>query len=294
VIVEPFSALPNGEHSSATSHACSCGWPSRPSGTDRPIPARTVSGYFSIASVSKCPAATALTAIPRSRHRSASSRVSASTVARAAPECAIPGIPWCGESVTFTILPPVPSAGRSADVSGPPPPAGAPPPALPRPSPASTAACATFSIPSTFNLHTAIHPFATIPSAAVKYWPPALFTTMSSLPNLSIAAPTISRACAGSRTSPARAATTSADASPVTAPVAVTISCAAPSNTSWRRPAISTLAPQRTSSIAVAFPSPVPPPVTSPTLPASSPGANTSETSLPRTTPSDTGAIIRT
>ncbi len=39
-----------------------------------------------------------------------------------------------------------------------------------------------FSIPSTFNRHTARQPFSAIPSAGVKYCPPALFTSKSSLP----------------------------------------------------------------------------------------------------------------
>ena len=44
VIVDPFSAFPSGEHSSATSHACSRGSPNRCIGTERAMPARTVSG----------------------------------------------------------------------------------------------------------------------------------------------------------------------------------------------------------------------------------------------------------
>ena len=44
----------------------------------------------------------------------ASSRVSASTVARAALECAMPGMPWCGDSVTLTI---VPAPARAANAS---------------------------------------------------------------------------------------------------------------------------------------------------------------------------------
>ena len=44
--------------------------------------------------------------MPRSAHSAASSRVSASTAARAAPVCAIAGMPWCGETVTLTTVPP--------------------------------------------------------------------------------------------------------------------------------------------------------------------------------------------
>ena len=57
-------------------------------------------------SVSKRPMAAATTAMPRSAHSAASSRVSASTAARAAPVCAIAGMPWCGETVTLTTVPP--------------------------------------------------------------------------------------------------------------------------------------------------------------------------------------------
>ena len=68
------------------------------------MPARTLSGYLTITSVSNVPAATAVTATPSAAQRAASSRVSASTVARAAPECAMPGMPWWGDSVTLTIV----------------------------------------------------------------------------------------------------------------------------------------------------------------------------------------------
>ena len=39
-----------------------------------------------------------------------------------------------------------------------------------------------FSMPSTFSRQTARQPFAVMPSAGVKYWPPALFTSTSSRP----------------------------------------------------------------------------------------------------------------
>ena len=66
----------------------------------------------------------------------------------------MPGIPWWGDSVTLTIVP------------------------LPgRPIARANAVSAMFSVPSTFNRHTARQPFAVIPSAGVKYWPPALFTS---------------------------------------------------------------------------------------------------------------------
>ena len=117
---------------------------------------------------------------PRAASARASSRVSASTVARAAPECAIPGIPWCGDSVTFTTVP----APARANAS-------------------SYAASDMFSMPSTFSRHTARQPFAAISSAGLKNWPPALLTSTSSRPWRSSTVRTSRCASAGSRTSPA-------------------------------------------------------------------------------------------
>ena len=92
----------------------------------------------------------------------------------------MPGIPWWGDSVTFTIVPlPAGSIARAK------------------------AASAMFSMPSTFSRHTARQPFAAIPSAGVKYWPPALFTSTSSLPWRSSTLATIRSASSRSRMSPA-------------------------------------------------------------------------------------------
>ena len=85
--------------------------------------------------------------------------MSASTVALAAPEWAIPGIPWWGDSVTLTIVPPLPSENAS-----------------------SWARSDMFSIPSTFSRHTACQPFGAISSAGLKNWPPALLTSRSKEP----------------------------------------------------------------------------------------------------------------
>ena len=123
------------------------------------IPARTATGYFASTSVSNTPAATAVTATPSSAHLPASSLVRASTVALADPEWAIPGIPWWGERVTLTIVPPRPREKAS-----------------------SWAASDMLSMPSTFNLHTALQPFAAISSAGLKNCPPALFTSRSKRP----------------------------------------------------------------------------------------------------------------
>ena len=200
-------------------------------------------GYFAITSVSKCPAATATTATPAAAHRAASSAVSASTVARAAPECAIPGMPWCGESVTL-IDPP--AAGR---LEGQP-----------------KAASDMFSIPSTFSRQTARQPFGAISSAGLKNCPPALLTSTSSRPWRSSAlADRGARAPPGSRTSPA----TQPSARP-TARARRRSRAAACSSTSARRPAIVTLAPQRASSNArLRARDRCPPPVTSTAVPAS-------------------------
>src|SRR5437588_2039006 len=86
VTVEPLNARPSGEASSVTSQACSSTAPRRCRGTERAAPSLTVWGYFLVTSVAKCPAATAVTDTPDSCQRAASSRVSASTDARAAPE----------------------------------------------------------------------------------------------------------------------------------------------------------------------------------------------------------------
>jgi hypothetical protein len=191
----------------------------------------------------------------RARRTRAHARRILGTVARADPECAIPGIPWWGDRVTFTTVPP---------------PAG--------PSASSNAVSAMFSMPSTFSRHTARQPFAAISSAGLKNWPPALFTNTSRPPRRSSTVSTSRRACSRSRTSPA-----TQSASPASSP----ISSAARSSTSPRRPAIVTLAPQRASSSAVALPRPVPPPVISATRPRSSPGANTSDCSRASFTASD-------
>src|ERR1019366_2854213 len=64
VTTEPLKALPNGDASSVTSHACSLTFPRRCTGTERDIPARTAAGYLTITSVSNVPGATVATATP--------------------------------------------------------------------------------------------------------------------------------------------------------------------------------------------------------------------------------------
>ena len=61
--------------------------------------------YFAIASVCTNPGAIATRRTPRGPHSTASVRVSDSTAARAADECAMPGVPRCGDIVMLMILP---------------------------------------------------------------------------------------------------------------------------------------------------------------------------------------------
>ena len=173
----------------------------------------------------------------------------ASTAARAAPVWAIAGMPWCGETVTLTIVPA--PASRIAS---------------------SYAASHIASVPLTFSRWTACQPLVARPSAGTMYWPPALLSTRSSRPRRSSVSATIRSAPARSRMS----AATHEQRSP--------ISAAASSRTSARRPAITTEAPHRTSSAAAALPRLVPPPVTIATRPPSAPSTNTREasTSIPR------------
>ncbi len=66
----------------------------------------TCGGYFvRSTSVSNWPAATAQSVIPKRAHSIESVRIMFSTAARAAPECAMPGMPWCGERVTLITFP---------------------------------------------------------------------------------------------------------------------------------------------------------------------------------------------
>src|SRR4051794_23703435 len=242
VTTDPLSRRPSGEASRAISQACSSGRPSRPRGTDRAAPCRTTSGYFWIASVSKWPAAAALTATPSAAQVSASSRVRPSTAARAALECVMPARPWCGDSVTLMIVPPPPGLNAR-----------------------SYAASDMVSVPPTFSRVTACQPFNAIASAGTKYWPPALLTSTSSRPKRDSAVSTIASQDERSRTSPA----THSQPEPSEPQ--------ASASTSSRRPVSNTDAPHASSSRAAAFPSPVPPPVTRTTEPDSRSGAKISE-----------------
>ena len=212
------------------------------------------SGYFAITSVSKCPAATAATATPPAAQRAASSRVSASTVARAAPEWAIPGIPWCGESVTLTIVPPPARLERQLEGG-------------------------LGHVQHALHVQPPHRPPALRRDQLrrLKNWPPALLTSTSSRPWRSSTAPHQPL-----RASLALAHVAGHPVAPRRRVARRDLARAACSSTSARRPAIVTLAPQRASSSAVALPSPVPPPVTSATAPSSSPGAKISDSPRPR------------
>ncbi len=79
--------------------------PSRCNGTVRAALRHSSAGYLRSDSVSKRPIATAATPTPSGAHSAASSRVKPSTAARAVPVWAMAGMPWCGETVTLTIMP---------------------------------------------------------------------------------------------------------------------------------------------------------------------------------------------
>ena len=81
----------------------------------------------------------------------------------------MPASPWCGDKVTLTTVPPRPE-GRNAR---------------------SAATRVIRSVPPTLSRVTARHPFGSIASAGVKYWPPALLTRTSSRPWRSSAVSTI-------------------------------------------------------------------------------------------------------
>ena len=97
-------------------------------------------------SVAKWPAASAVSLIPKRAHSIESTRVRFSTAARAADECAMPGSPWCGESVTLTILPPRPSIIALV-----------------------ATAWVISQVPSTFRRMTVRKPFGVMSSAGVMY-----------------------------------------------------------------------------------------------------------------------------
>ena len=177
--------------------------------------------------------------MPKRAHSIESTRVRFSTAARAADECAIPGRPWCGDSVTFTILPPL-ASGIIARVA---------------------TAWVISQVPSTFSRITVRNPFGVMSSAGVMYCPPALFTSRSIRLWRSSTDETSTSTCSSSRMSQ-----TSASTPPPSAAAAVS------SSGSALRPHTTTRAPSAASSSAVALPSPDPPPVTTATCPSSRPG----------------------
>src|SRR4051794_18296969 len=225
----------------ATSHANSSSLPSRPSGTVPATPSTTGRGYLvRSVSVSKCPAARAVSRMLKRAHSIDRTRVRFSTAARAAEEWAIPGSPWWGDSVTFTILPPR-ASGIIALVA---------------------TTWLMSQVPSTFSRITVRKPLAVMSSAGVMYWPPALFTSTSTFPWRSSTPST--RACTWSSS---RLSHSTASQRPPSPRAAVS------SSGSARRPQTTTVAPQAASSRAEARPSPLPPPLTIATWPSSRPEA---------------------
>src|SRR5919204_126346 len=215
----------------------------RPSGTVLATPARTGSGYFWIASVSKCPVAIAVSLMPKRDHSIDSTRIMFSTAARAADECAMPGRPWCGDSVTLITFPPPPGI---IDLVA--------------------TAWVISQVPSRLSRTTARKPLALMSSAGDMYWPPALFTSVLIRPCRSRTLSTNARTWSSSRMSQ-----TTGSQLPGSHSAAVS------SSGSSRRPATTTRAPSEASSTAVARPIPEPPPVTTITWPSSSPGRKTSD-----------------
>ena len=130
----------------------------------------------------------------------------------------MPGRPLCGESVTFTILPPAASPGSSPWW----PPRG------------SSARCPPRSAPITVR-----KPLGVMSSAGVRYWPPALFTSRSMRPWRSSTPSTSALTCSSSRMSHTRASQRPPSAR-------ATVS----SSGSSRRPHTTTCAPQAASSSA--------------------------------------------
>src|SRR4051812_8643576 len=182
--------------------------------------------------------------MPKRAHSIDRTRVRFSTAARALDECAIPGRPWWGESVTFSTLPPRP--------------------------PGIIAFVATVwvisHVPRTLSRWTVSKPFGVMSSAGVMYCPPALFTSVSIRPCSARTRSTNDVTWSSSRMS---------HANPLQRPPSH--SAAVSSSGSWRRPATTTVAPHAASSTAVARPSPDPPPVTTTTWPSRSPWAKTCE-----------------
>src|SRR5687768_1358163 len=193
-------------------------------------------------SVAIGPGAIAVSLMPKRAHSIDRTRVRFSTAARAADEWAMPGRPWCGESVTFTILPP--SAGIIAFVA---------------------TAWVISQVPIRFRRTTVSKPFDVMSSAGVMYWPPALLTRTSILPWRSSTSSTSAFTWSSSRMSQGYPCAVVSQASTVS------------SSGSCLRPATTTVAPSALSSSAVARPRPEPPPVTTATCPSSRFGANIRE-----------------
>ncbi len=129
---------------------------------------------------------------------------------------------------------------------------------------AEATAWVMFQVPCTLSSVTVRKPFAEIPSAGLRNWPPALLTSVSTRPWRSQIPATISATASSSRMSQATASNTE----PASAARAATSSSG-----SIRRPQPTTVAPRPASSKAVTRPIPEPAPEIRQTCPSSRPGA---------------------
>ena len=144
---------------SATSSAL----PSRCIGTSLATSSRS-SPYWRVPSVSIQPGATQTTPMSCFPHSTDSTRATASVPARAADECAMPGMPRVGHSTTDTMRPPPCSIIQRL------------------------ATCwVRYQGASRFSRRTAAQPLGVISSAGATNWPPALLTSTSMRPNRSSA-----------------------------------------------------------------------------------------------------------
>jgi hypothetical protein len=167
--------------------------------------------------------------MPRVAHSTASVRIIASTPALAATECAMPGKPRRVSMVMLTTLPPWSSIQASA------------------------MARVRFQVPVRFVATTASKPLPRIISAGDMNCPPPLLTSRSTRPKRST-----TRRARASHASRSRMSSSS----PYTGrPTSSLRPAAAGPMCSALRLAMTTVAPRRPSSRAVAAPMPVPPPV---------------------------------
>ena len=188
------------------------------------------------------PGATALTRTPNDAHSNDAVIVRLLMPARAAPECAMPGMPLRKSAVMLTMAPPCcwKLCRNSSRIIRKPP----------------VRLLAT----------TASKPRLLMAIIGAGNWPPALLTRPCTTPSLATTSATLALTASSSRMSNARQAQR---------PPSSRISAATRSSLSALRPLMTTSAPSDASSCATARPMPEPPPVTQMRWPANRPGANT-------------------